>query len=187
MLRLIALFTVFIATAAWADPVRYALDPDRSTVRFVYTLTGQPVEGRMPVSAARIAIDFQRLGASVVDVTLDAASANAGPVFATEAMRGPSVLDTSNHPTIRFQATAIDGDFSRATLDGQLTIRGTTRPSRLTGGVFRPEGSAPEDLSDLTILLRAEVSRAAFGAAGFPQFVGDRIDIDIVARIRQVN
>ncbi len=67
-----------------------------------------------------------------------------------------------------------------------VTIRGVTKPLTLNAVFYRQKGSAPKDLSKLSILLTGSISRAAFGATGYPKLVGDRIDLRILARIRQV-
>ena len=48
---------------------------------------------------------------------------------------------------------------------------------------FRKPDRDPGDLSRLTILLEGKVSRAAFGAGGFPDLVGDAIGIRILATV----
>ena len=51
---------------------------------------------------------------------------------------------------------------------------------------MRPPGTAPDDLSVLTIELSGEMSRTAFGATGYPELVADRVGLDIRAVIRAV-
>lgn len=171
--------------AAGAAPERYRLDADRSQVGFVYRFQDAMQRGRMPVKSAEMLIDFAHLPASRVDVTLDARAARAGFLFATEAMKSASVLDTARFPEISFRSTAISGSLSGATVAGDLTVRGVTRPVVLNARVYRQHGTASDDLSRLSVVLTGTISRAAFGADGYEGFVGDRIDLHIVARIRK--
>jgi polyisoprenoid-binding protein YceI len=71
-----------------------------------------------------------------------------------------------------------------ASIEGQLTLRGVTRPLDLDAVLSRPAGSAPDDLSVLTIRLTGRLSRSAFGATGYPQMVADEVELDIRAEIR---
>ena len=107
ILTLIVALSGLTALAASAAPVGYDLQPDRSEVGFIYTLNGTDYRGTMPVVSADITIDFQRFSASSVDVTVDVTGARTGLIFVTEALKAASGLDARNHPTIRFQSTAV--------------------------------------------------------------------------------
>jgi len=88
---------------------------------------------------------------------------------------------------IRFVNTPISGQGgARATLEGNVTIRGVTRPLRLAAEIGVPPGSAPGDFRRLTVRLGGHVNRSAFGASGYPDMVADRVDLDITAQLRQV-
>lgn len=169
--------------AARAAPEAYRLDTARSQVAFYYSLQGATMTGTMPVADARLNLDLDSIGASDVEVELDARGAQAGAFFATEAMRGPSVLDTARHPRIIFRATSISGSLQGATMIGNLTLRGITRPVRLSAQLGRAPGTAPTQRDDLIVLLEGRLSRSAFGATGFSGMVGDMISIRISARV----
>jgi polyisoprenoid-binding protein YceI len=175
--------TVAALSPAVADAIAYRLDPAASTVSFGYALNGAPQRGTMPVAAADIALDFDRAAGSRVRVVLSPGRADAGNPIATEAMRSPGVLDAAAHPEIVFASTAIRAAGQGARVDGQLTIRGVTRDVQLAADIYRPPGSRDGDLSRLTVVLRGSVSRAAFGADGFTDLVGDTVTLDIVARL----
>lgn len=173
---------------AQAAPTSYALDQKNSQVGFVFTLNKAAAKGSMPVSAAKIVIDPAALQRSSVDVTLNVRRARTGFFFATEALKAASVLDAKQFGTIRFVSTAIrlngrgqlaDG----AKIDGNLTIRGVTRPVTLNAALFRPKDSDPNDLSRLSFRISGALSRSAFGATGYSDLVADRVRLDIVARV----
>ncbi len=174
-------------TAAYADPTRYRLEPDKSSVRFTYRLDGRQIKGAMPVASADILIDFDTLPASKIQITLNVSKARAGFIFATQALLGKSVLDVANHPHIRFVSTKVLPSGNGVKITGMVTIRGVTKPLTLMAGFYRLKDSDPADLLRLSILLTGTISRSAFGATGYPDLVGDRIDLRILARIRQGN
>ena len=186
MLRRALAFALVLAIPASAEPAAYTLDAARSVVGFEVDFGTDEITGSMPVTAASVSIDFERPASSRVSVTLNAAEANASFPFATQALTGPSVLDTDSTPQIAFESTAfrsLPGPGIKAEMDGLLTIRGVTRPVTLDAEVFRQQGIAEGDRSKLAIHMSGTVSRAAFGADGWSDLVGDEVRLRIIARI----
>ena len=89
--------------------------------------------------------------------------------------------------TISFKSTSVKADGDGAAVQGNITIRGVTRPAALHAVIFRQQGSADGDLSHLTIHLTGAVARSDFGATGWADMVGDQVRLDIIARIIRVN
>lgn len=172
-----------------AAPTAYALEADKSKVGFVFTLNKAAAKGSMPIKSSKIVIDPDALQRSSVDVTVDVRRAKTGLFFATEALKAASVLNAKEFGTIRFVSTGIrlngagrlsDG----AKIDGNLTIRGITKPVTLNAALFRQRGTEAGDLSKLSFRLNGSVSRSAFGATGYADLVDDTIKLDIVARVK---
>ncbi|MEM1065719.1 MAG: YceI family protein [Pseudomonadota bacterium] len=185
-MRISALITavaVALALPALAAPATYLLDRDDSSVRFEVDFGADAITGAFPVEQVDLTLDFERAANSSVSVALSAAGAEANFIFATEALRGPSVLDTANHPTVRFESTAVRAIGDTAEVDGNITIRGVTRPITLNAEVFRPAGTAPGDRARLIVRLTGALSRAAFGANGWANFVGDEVRLRVVATV----
>jgi polyisoprenoid-binding protein YceI len=178
---------ILAPAAALAAPTAYVLEPERSSVGYETDFGQNGITGRMPVSAADLTLDFDQVANSTIDVTLDVSRATASFPFAAQALKGDTVLDARNFPTIRFVSTRIRADGDAAQVKGDLTIRGVTRPVTLTAQIFRPEGAAAGDNSHLTVQMRGAVQRSAFGATGFADMVGDEVRLDIIARIAQRN
>lgn len=172
-----------LALPLTAKPAAYVLDPAGSEVAFEIGVGQSPLRGVMPVSRADLTLDFDHAAASRVDVTLDVTGAKMALPFATQAMKGADVLDAARFPEIRFQSLRLHADGTMATVDGNLTIRGVTRPITLAAQIFRPKGSAEGDRSALIVHLKGTVSRSAFGASGYGDLVGDPVKLDIRAHI----
>jgi polyisoprenoid-binding protein YceI len=92
-------------------------------------------------------------------------------------------LDTARHPTITYASTAMRRTAEGAEVTGRLRVRDVDRPVILAARFFRQPDRDPGDLRELVIELTGSLSRAAFGATGFPDLVGDRIDLRILATI----
>lgn len=186
-MRLLALALVLLAGPAPAEPAHYRLDATGSVVGFRTGFAGGPVTGQMPVSRADLVLDFDRVANCRISVTLDAAQAKASLPFAAQAMKGPDLLDTARHPEIRFVSRRVQAQGDGAVVEGDLTIRGVTRPVRLAARLYRQGGHAAGDLSHLTVRLTGSVSRSAFGATGWADMVPDRVALDILARIARAD
>ena len=170
-------------TAAHARPAAYHLQADASTVGFETDFGTDKITGQMPITRADLSLDFQNPAASTFAVTLDASGSQASFPFAAQAMKGPKVLDTGEFPQITFVSTRVIPDGADAWVDGNLTIRGVTRPARLRAEIYRQQGHDAGDFSRLTVHLTGAVQRSQYGATGWNDMVGDEVRLDILARI----
>lgn len=180
----ILLITLLWTHSALAEAVAYRLDRANSQVVYSVQFENKPLQGLFPVDSADIKLDFAGSG-SRVNVVLNAAGATAGFPFAAEALKGKTVLNTAEHPKITFTSNGFKVPQGRANVGGNVTIRGVTRPITLSAQVYRQKGAAAGDLSKMTVHITGSISRAAFGADGFKDMVGDTVTINIVARIDQ--
>jgi polyisoprenoid-binding protein YceI len=84
------------------------------------------------------------------------------PAAMREHVLGPEFFDADHHPEITFRSTAIrlaaDGSVE---LDGELTIRGITRPVTGSGNYATPRASSFGEIAGLQ--LHASVDRREFG------------------------
>lgn len=176
-----------LSTPVLAAPQTYALDAGGSSVGFTWDFGADQITGQMSVARADLAIDFDNLAASQVDVAVNVAGAEAGFPFATEAMLGPKVLDAAQFPQITFTSTAVNPNGTQAVIEGQITVHGVTRPMAFQAEIYRQTGTEAGDMSQLLILLTGALNRSDFGADGWSDMVGDRIALRILASIAVVN
>lgn len=185
---MIAASAACVATPSIAAQRPYVLGKNGARITYTFLLNGIAQSGRIPVSTADIRIDPNDLSNSFVDVSADVRRARTGLVFATQALKSPAVLDANAHPLARFRSTKItlgpQGRISDgAVMSGQLTLRGVTKPIRFEANIFRPTGSAKGDLRQLSVRLRGQLDRTAFGAIGYPELVANTVQMDIDADI----
>jgi polyisoprenoid-binding protein YceI len=80
----------------------------------------------------------------------------------------PDFFDAEQHPTIAFTSTRIDEDGSALTIEGDLTLKGATRPVTATGAataptaVKHPDGSVAQHFG---IELEATIDRRDYGVS----------------------
>lgn len=172
-----------LAPAAIAEPISYAIDTANSRIGFEYQFGKDPVKGNFPDYSASLSLDFDAVKNSKIAVQLKTQTATAGFAFGTQAMRGAKVLDAKNHPEIRFQSTRVTGGGNTAEIFGDITVRGVTKPMKLTAQLFRPQGTAASQRDRLILRLNGTLDRNDFGAGGFPEYVGDDLKIEIDAEI----
>jgi polyisoprenoid-binding protein YceI len=130
----LALALVGVTAAAAAAPETYSIDPTHTAARFGYDMfngwTHQ--QHRFDQVAGKIEFDREAKTGSV-DVTIDAKSVNTGYPLFNGHLQGENFFDVAKYPTITFKSTNVkfDGDKPVA-VDGNLTIKGVTKPVTLT-------------------------------------------------------
>jgi polyisoprenoid-binding protein YceI len=111
------------------------------------------------------------------------------PAAMRASVLGPEFFDAERHPEITFRSTAIRlaGD-SRAEVDGELTIRGVTRPVT-AGGHYAPP--RPSDFGEVAgMQLQTSFDRRQFGFEWQTELPGGgdavswdvEVDIDLLLR-----
>ncbi|WP_282021327.1 YceI family protein [Ruegeria faecimaris] len=168
----------------------YELVRNGTSVDFTFELSGITQSGTMPIQSADIRIDMTDLANSRVDVSLNVAKARTNLPFARKPMLSAGVLDATGFPTIHFTSTDIQlGNGGRisngAEITGDLTLRGVTRPITLRANIFRPPGSARDNLNNLSIQLSGSLNRHEFGASGYSDLVKETVGLDIRAKIKK--
>jgi polyisoprenoid-binding protein YceI len=97
---------------------------------------------------------------SSVQVSIDAASIDTGPVDRDNHLRSGDFLDVENHPTITFTSTAVRQVGSDYQVEGELTIRGVSKPVTLDmtfdGLATDPWGNAKAAFSAATTINRED-------------------------------
>ena len=165
----------------------YALDQSHSQVSFsARHLMVTKVRGRFPVSEGSLVIGENPADSSVV-ATIDVAAVESGDPKRDEHLRSADFFDAENHPTVTFRSTKVDdhgdGEF---TLEGELTVKGTSRPVTLKGEYLGSQASPWGD-TRVGFTAETEVNRKDWGLewnvaleAGCV-LVGDKIKLTIDA------
>ncbi|SHG73096.1 Polyisoprenoid-binding protein YceI [Cognatiyoonia sediminum] len=176
-------FLTLFATQVAAAPQSYDLNLSESRIDFTYDLQGSEFAGEIPISNADVALDFQDLSNSDISVTFNVSGVSTGFGPLTEAIKSESVLATGQFPTATFRSGSIVQNGTKAQLNGQLTLRGTTQPVTLNAEIFRQRGSEVGDLSELIVLITGSFDRHAFGASGYSGLVDPEIELRVVTTL----
>jgi polyisoprenoid-binding protein YceI len=120
---------------------------------------------------------------SSATVTVDMASVDTGNEMRDNDLRSENFFDVASHPAMTFRSTGIRREGGDLIVDGELTIKGTTRPVSLNLEV-NGFGADPYGGTRAGFSARGEINRMDFGVsfnAPIPGgvMVSERIQIEI--------
>jgi polyisoprenoid-binding protein YceI len=109
---------------------------------------------------------FGELDASLVDGVLSG-SAKVASISVKDQnlyphLQSPDFFDAEQHPEIRFRSTNIDIQGDQVELDGELEMKGNTRPIHATGTIEGPVEDAMGN-TRLGFALETKIDRTEFG------------------------
>jgi polyisoprenoid-binding protein YceI len=111
----------------------YEIDPHHTSAEFVARHMLSKVRGAFPEVAGTIQV-AEKPEESSVQVELQTATLNSNSEMRDEHLRGTDFFDVETYPTMAFKSTGVR--LSGGTgfeLDGDLTVRGVTKPVTLKG------------------------------------------------------
>lgn len=179
--RILAACLALGAACANAAPERYRVDPQHTYALYEYSHWGLSIQqGRFDSVRGSITLDPQTPGGGQVEIEIDANSINAGSADFSELLRSDEYFDAANHPVILFRATRLEfRDEALVKLDGELTIKGITRPLTLTIDRYQCRFMLLYLRRACGANASASVSRSAFGLDRYTSFVGDEMTLRI--------
>ena len=154
----------------------YLIDPQHSNAGFAYQHWGLSTQGgRFDRTAGTIDLDpIAKTG--TIEVVIDAASVSTGTDEFNKALRGADFFDVANHPDIRFHSSQLQFDGDRLIrLDGDLTIKGITKPVVLDIGQFNCRFMLIYGRHTCGANGSARILRSAFNMGRYVPFVGDEV------------
>jgi polyisoprenoid-binding protein YceI len=140
------------------------LDPVHSTIGFVVRhLMVSKVRGKFTTYQAQIITAPSPLDSSAT-ASIDLSSVDTGNEQRDNDLRSTNFFDVATHPTMTFASTGIRPDGDTFIVDGDLTIRGVTKPVSLTVEV---NGFGPDPFGGTRAGFSAtgEINRSDFGVS----------------------
>jgi polyisoprenoid-binding protein YceI len=147
-----------IATIAPAGT--WSLDTTHSRVDFEVAYLAGTFKGEFREIAAELSVDDKRAS---LEGTANVASVDVKDDNLSAHLQSPDFFDAERHPVLRFAAEHIrlDGD-GRVSVDGELTIKGASRPVHVNGTVTAPIVDAYGN-DRIGLKLSTTVDRTQFG------------------------
>lgn len=169
-----------VSTAAMAAPETFVIDNSHTFERFSYSHFGMSTQlSKFNKTSGTVVLDKAAKTAKV-DITIDTTSVDTGFDVFNGHIQGPDFLDTAKFPTATFKGDKVrfEGDKPVA-LDGQLTIKGVTKPVTLTitNFVAMPHPMLKKDAigADAYVVIK----RSDFNASKYAPNVGDEVTITV--------
>jgi len=164
-----------LALPGLASAADYAVQPAASKLGFSGSFQGQSFDGTFGKWTATISYDAAKLASSKFDVQVDLSSVKTGDKDRDGALPGSDFFNVAKFPLAHFVTTGFRQNGAQVIADGNLTLRGVTKPVSLTVA-FKPQGTGA------TLDVTGAVKRLDFGVGG-----GDYADTSVIANEVKIN
>jgi polyisoprenoid-binding protein YceI len=173
---------LLVSRVAFAAPVTYALDPQHTVPAFAVEHEGVSVQrGLFGRASGTVTFDAEaRTG--TIDVAVDTASVVTGDALRDRFLRGEDFFDADRYPAAIFRASRVVYEGDRPVgADGELTLRGITRPLHVDIGPVRCGEQFVTRRPVCGAEIVATLKRSAFGMTAFARAIGDDVTLTIQA------
>jgi polyisoprenoid-binding protein YceI len=170
-------------SASRAQAPVFVIAPEESTIKF-FVKSSVDIEGHFDKWDATLTFTPPDISTSVLDIKIQAASANTGSGFKDGKLKGKDFFDVKQDPLITFKSTKIVRTRPAVyQVQGNFTIRGVTKTDTLTlaadtegKGVGEIKGSMAFDSKD-------------YGVDGSIPFIriADRVEVTIAFQAKRVS
>ena len=178
----IAFFSLAAALSmpASAAPETYVIDNGHTFPSFSYSHFGYSIQtSRFNRTTGRVVLDKAARTGSV-EVVIDMKSVDTGSALFDEHIQAEDFLDTAKHPTATFKSTGVRFDGDRpAAIDGNLTIKGITKPVTLKVTSFHQMPHPMMKKDAIGANATTTIKRTEFNAGKYAPNVGDEVTINI--------
>ena len=163
---------LLLAGAGQAKAAEWSVAPDKSSVAFEANGSGYTTNGTFGKYRAEVEFDPDLPAETAIRVQLDMTSAGTGNSEVDDALKSADFFDPKRFPAAQFVARgARQTGNGHYTLDGQLTLKGVTKPISLPFSVDIKNGTA-------TVAAETKINRLDFGV-GPETIAGLAIDKDV--------
>ncbi len=169
-----------VAAPALAAPETFAVDSTHTFPRFSYNHLGYSIQmSRFDKATGTVTLD-KAARTAAVDIVIDTKSVNTGSATFNEHIQGEDFLDTAKHPTATFKSTKVNFEGDKpASIEGNLTLKGITRPVTLTVTSFHAMPHPMMKKDAIGANATTKVKRTDFNMGKNVPYVGDEVTIDI--------
>jgi polyisoprenoid-binding protein YceI len=161
----------------------WRLDPVHSSVGFEIDYLGGTFKGQFREVEAQLELDD---GTARLEGVAQVASVDVKDENLAAHLQSPDFFDAERHPQLRFSADEFSLDAGAVTVQGEITIKGVTKPIAVTGAVVPPViDYADRERVGLTVA--TTIDRTDFGVSwNAPLPAGDQAlsnDVSILAEL----
>ncbi len=160
----------------------YKSDPNHSQVMYSYNHLGFTTNmGLLSGANGTLTLDPKAPNNAKLSVDVPVNTIHTTIEALDKELVGPMFFDAAKFPNAHFESTKVTAKGASATIDGNLTIHGVTKPATINA-TFVSVGANPMSKKE-TIGFRgtAKVKRSDFGLGMAVPAVGDEVDLTITA------
>lgn len=163
----------------------YQLDSDHSQVLWTVNHSGfAPLRGLVGAMTGTLELDPRRPAAAKVAIDIPLSGMTVSSAGFGRHLQASDMFDVAQFPTARFVSRSVTVRGQQATIAGDLTIRGQTRPltleARLHGAGTNPRSQA----RTVGFVATGELKRSDFGLGLAVPVVSDEVKLEVNAVFR---
>lgn len=164
----------------------YALDPAHGKITWSVSHLGfSTYTGQFPAVEATLQLDPAKLQNAKVTATIDLTEQGTLNEQLNGHLKTADFFDVENHPQARFVTTGVTVvDNDSATVDGELTLRGVTKPVRFTANFNKGAVNPLDKKFTLGFDGYATIKRSEFGVSYALPAVSDEVELHLEAEFK---
>ena len=160
----------------------YKLDPNHTQIMYAYKHLGLTQNmGLMSGATGTLTLDPKAPNNSKLSVDVPINTIHTTIAKLDEELQSPMFFDAAKYPTAHFESTSVSAKGDSATINGNLTIHGVTKPATINAR-FEAAGANPMSKKDsVSFSGTATINRADFGLGTAVPMVASKVDLKITA------
>lgn len=175
------------------DPARvtggtYAADPGHTQILFSYSHLGFTQNmGLLSGATGTLMLDPKMPSAAKVSIDVPINTLHSTIAKLDEEFQSKMFFDAATFPTAHFESASVTVDGTKATIAGNLTIKGITKPA-VIDATFEAAGTNPMSKKE-TIAFNgaATIKRSDFGLGLYAPLISDAVKLTITAAFEKAN
>jgi polyisoprenoid-binding protein YceI len=186
----VAIAALASASAAWAgpdpskvEPGTYLVEPSHTRVMFALDHMGfTTYYGEFVDASGTLTLDPKNVSATRLDVKVPTATVSTTSGKLDAELKSADWLNAAKDPDIRFKSTkVVPNGPSSATVSGELTLHGVTRPVVLEAKLHGQGVNPMSKKVTVGFDVRGTIKRSEFGVKNYVPLIGDEVEITISA------
>lgn len=177
-----------MANAEHVLPGRYAVDTNHTQVVWTVNHMGiSPLSGAIAASGGALELDPSRPSSAKVTVTFKVADMTTTVPAFTQHLLSADLFEADKYPTISFTSTSVQVDGKKARVEGDLTLKGVTKPVILNAEFFGAGINPMNKSLEVGFSATTQIKRNEFGLGyGVPGVTPDAVDLRISAAFSRI-
>jgi len=167
------------AVTAHATPERFDIETHHTYPSLEFPHMGLSIwRGKFNKSSGTVVLD-RHAKTGTVDVTVEVDSINFGHELMNKAALAADLLNPEKYPTMRYKGTIVFAGDKPASVDGQLTLLGVTKPVKLVFNSFNCIDHPFYKREACGADLEGDLNRADFGMTKYVEYDTGKIHMRI--------